>query len=56
VLKLKIGDVVIFNRISYEKDDEYVFSQKYDFVLVDSVACKTTFTLDKLGSQNGLSE
>ncbi|NBV56380.1 MAG: hypothetical protein EBR72_01025 [Bacteroidetes bacterium] len=56
MLKLKIGDVVIFNRISYEKDDEYVFSQKYDFVLVDSVACKTTFTLDKLGSQNGLSE
>ncbi len=45
-----------FNRISYEKDDEYVFSQKYDFVLVDSVACKTTFTLDSLGSQNGLSE
>lgn len=56
VLNLKIGDVVIFNRISYEKDGEYVFSQRYDFVLVDSVACKTTFTLDTLGSQNGLPE
>jgi hypothetical protein len=56
VLNLKIGDVVIFNRISYEKDGEYVFSQRYDFVLVDSVSCKTTFTLDTLGSQNGLPE
>ena len=56
MLKLKIGDVVIFNRTSYEKDGEYVFSQRYDFVLVDSVACKTTFILDTIGSQNGLSE
>jgi len=56
VHKLKTGDVVIFNRISYEKDGEYVFSQRYDFVLEDSVACKTTFTLDTIRSQNGLSE
>lgn len=56
VLKLKIGDVVIFNRVSYKKGGEYVFSQGYDFVLVDSVACTTTFILDTIGSQNGLSE
>ena len=56
VLKLKIGDVVIFNQISYKKDGEYMFSQRHDFVLVDSVACKTTFTLDTLGGQNGMSE
>ena len=48
--------MVIFNRISYEKDGEYVFSQRYNFVLEDSIACKTTFTLDTIRCQNGLSE